>query len=103
LLTIPCGLVCPPIRLDLKTASQLVVPVHVAVVPLPRRVAAGERYAAQQDESASAGQQPVHFADESRPWLVPFAWYWQTLRGADSIPCYLRAPVRPGCYSLRVA
>jgi len=87
----------------LKTAWQPVVPVHVAVVPLPRRVAAGERYVAQQDESASAGQQPVHFGDESRPGLVPFAWYWQVLRGADSIACYLRAPARSGRYSLRVA
>jgi hypothetical protein len=80
-------LVCQPTRLDLKTAWQPVAPVHVAVVLLPRRLVAGELSVAQRDESASAGQQPVHFADESRPWLVPFAWYWQTLRGADSIAC----------------
>ncbi|RLA25731.1 MAG: hypothetical protein DRR11_20570 [Gammaproteobacteria bacterium] len=96
-------MVYQPIRLDLKTAWQPVVPVHVAAVPLLRHVGAGERYAAQQDESASAGQQSVHFADDSRPWLVPFAWYWQMLCGAGSIPCYLHAPVWPGCYSLRAA
>jgi hypothetical protein len=97
LLTIPYGLVCQPTRLDLKTAWPVVAPVHVAAVLLPRRVAAGELSVAQQDESARAGQQPVHFGDESRPGLVPFAWYWQMLRGADSIVCYLRAPVRSGC------